>query len=124
MPCKINIIEYNPIDDGLLRQADVQKVNESLKAEGQNTIIVTPKTETDYLGGLIQLLLPIILLVAIWMFVMRRMSGGAGGGAGGQIFNIGKSKAKMYEKGKSTNKTFQKIIMSTKPSKNWFVSPK
>ena len=100
--------EMDLIDAGNF-EMNVQKVNESLKAEGQNTIILTPKTETDYLGGLIQLLLPIILLVAIWMFVMRRMSGGAGGGAGGQIFNIGKSKAKMYEKGKSTNKTFKDV---------------
>jgi len=102
------IFEMDLIDAGNF-EMNVQKVNESLKAEGQNTIILTPKTETDYLGGLIQLLLPIILLVAIWMFVMRRMSGGAGGGAGGQIFNIGKSKAKMYEKGKSTNKTFKDV---------------
>ena len=100
--------EMDLIDAGNF-EMNVQKVNETLKAEGQNTIILTPKTETDYLGGLIQLLLPIILLVAIWMFVMRRMSGGAGGGAGGQIFNIGKSKAKMYEKGKSTNKTFKDV---------------
>ncbi|MGB1972353.1 MAG: ATP-dependent metallopeptidase FtsH/Yme1/Tma family protein, partial [Flavobacteriaceae bacterium] len=37
--------------------------------------------------------LPIIVIVLIWIFIMRRMSGNAGGGAGGQIFNIGKSKA-------------------------------
>ena len=36
--------------------------------------------------------LPIIVIIAVWIFIMRRMSGNAGGGAGGQIFNIGKSK--------------------------------
>ena len=42
--------------------------------------------------------LPFILLIAIWIFFMRRMSGaGGGGGAGGQIFNIGKSKAKLFD---------------------------
>jgi cell division protease FtsH len=42
--------------------------------------------------------LPFILLIAIWIFFMRRMSGsGGGGGGGGQIFNIGKSKAKLFD---------------------------
>jgi cell division protease FtsH len=44
------------------------------------------------------------------MFVMRRMSGGGGGAGGGsQIFNIGKSRAQVYEKGKSTNITFKDV---------------
>jgi cell division protease FtsH len=43
------------------------------------------------------------------MFIMRRMSGGGGGGAGGQIFNIGKSRAQVYEKGKTTNVTFKDV---------------
>ena len=41
--------------------------------------------------------LPIIVIIAVWIFIMRRMSGNAGGGAGGQIFNIGKSKAKLFD---------------------------
>lgn len=91
-------------------EMNLQKINEDLKNEGANRIILEPKTEVDYFGSIISFLLPIIILVAIWMFVMRRMGGGAGGGgAGGQIFNIGKSKAKMYEKGKSTNKTFKDV---------------
>ena len=40
--------------------------------------------------------LPIIIIIGVWIFIMRRMSGGAGG-AGGQIFNIGKSKAKLFD---------------------------
>jgi cell division protease FtsH len=65
--------------------------------------------ETDWLGQIIGFLLPIIILVAIWMFVMRRMGGGGGGGGGSQIFNIGKSRAQVYEKGKSTNITFEDV---------------
>jgi cell division protease FtsH len=64
--------------------------------------------ETDWLGQIIGFLLPIIILVAIWMFVMRRMGSGGGGG-GSQIFNIGKSRAQVYEKGKSTNITFEDV---------------
>lgn len=58
----------------------------------------------DVLGWL----LPIILMVAIWIFIMRRISGGPGGG-GGQIFNIGKSRAQLFDKEKSTNITFNDV---------------
>lgn len=47
------------------------------------------------------------IMVLIWMFVMRKVTGGAGGG--GQIFNIGKSKAQLFEKGKGTNTTFEDV---------------
>lgn len=47
------------------------------------------------------------IMIAVWMFVMRRMGGG--GGPGGQIFNIGKSRAQVFEAGKSTNVTFNDV---------------
>lgn len=54
--------------------------------------------------------LPFILLIAIWIFFMRRMSGGAGGGGGGgQIFNIGKSKAKLFDKDTNVKTTFENV---------------
>jgi AFG3 family protein len=54
--------------------------------------------------------LPFILLIAIWIFFMRRMSGGAGsGGGGGQIFNIGKSKAKLFDKDTKVKTTFENV---------------
>ncbi len=55
-------------------------------------------------------LLPAILLIAMWFFIMRKMSGGAGGGAGGGgIFNIGKSKAQLFEKGTRVTITFNDV---------------
>jgi AFG3 family protein len=59
---------------------------------------ISPQYETreDHIGNLISWFLPIIIIVAIWIFIMRRMTGGGGGG--GQIFNIGKSKAKLFDK--------------------------
>eukprot|EP01156_Anaeramoeba_ignava_P014144 Anaeramoba_ignava/a608344_15.p1 GENE.a608344_15~~a608344_15.p1 ORF type:complete len:678 (-),score=83.40 a608344_15:68-2101(-) len=59
---------------------------------------ISPQYETreDYIGNLLGWLFPIIIIVAIWIFFMRRMTGGSGGG--GQIFNIGKSKAKLFDK--------------------------
>ncbi len=62
----------------------------------------------DYFGTLLSYLLPFVIIIAIWIFVMRRMSGGGGGGSG-QIFNIGKSKARVYENGKTTNTTFSDV---------------
>ncbi|WP_288318908.1 ATP-dependent zinc metalloprotease FtsH [Xylanibacter caecicola] len=50
---------------------------------------------------------PIIFLVVIWLFFMRRMGGGSAGGSG--VFNVGKSKAKMYEKGGELNVTFKDV---------------
>jgi cell division protease FtsH len=47
------------------------------------------------------------IMIAVWMFVMRRIGGG--GGPGGQIFNIGKSRAQVFEGGKSTNITFNDV---------------
>ena len=48
------------------------------------------------------------IMIAVWSFIMRRVSGGSGG-AGGQLFNIGKSKAQMFGQGKSTNVTFDNV---------------
>lgn len=58
-------------------------------------------------GDAIGWFLPIILLIAVWVFLMRRMSGGAGGGA--QIFNIGKSKAQLFEGDTKVNVTFNDV---------------
>jgi cell division protease FtsH len=65
--------------------------------------------ETNWIAQILGYLLPFGIIVLIWMFVMRRMSGGGGGGGGSQIFNIGKSRAQVYEKGKSTNITFKDV---------------
>ncbi|MES2574240.1 MAG: ATP-dependent zinc metalloprotease FtsH [Bacteroidota bacterium] len=53
-------------------------------------------------------LLPIIIIIAVWIFIMRRMSGGAGGG-GGQIFNIGKSKAKLFDEKTDIKTSFKDV---------------
>ncbi len=53
--------------------------------------------------------LPIIVIVLVWIFIMRRMSGNAGGGAGGQIFNIGKSKAKLFDEKTDIKVTFKDV---------------
>lgn len=89
-------------------ETKLDEINDRLIAKGKATISAPPVEERDYFSSIIGFLLPILIIVLIWVFVMRRMSGG-GGGAGGQIFNIGKSRAQVYEKGKSTNVTFKDV---------------
>jgi AFG3 family protein len=50
-----------------------------------------------------------VLLVGVWLFIMRRMTGGGGGGPGGQIFNIGKSKATLFDKEAQVSVTFNDV---------------
>jgi ATP-dependent metalloprotease FtsH len=83
------------------------EMSESSKKK-MSVIQMGSEEEINYIGNILSFLLPIIILVVIWMFVMRRMSGGGGGGSG-QIFNIGKSKAQVYEGSKSTNTTFKDV---------------
>ncbi len=65
------------------------------------------KPKNNWTDLLIQLL-PIIILVGVWLFIMRRMSGGGAGG-GGQIFNIGKSKAKLFDEKTDVKVTFKDV---------------
>jgi AFG3 family protein len=67
-------------------------------------------TEGDWLAPIFQFVLPIFVIVLIWVLLMRKMGGGAGGGAGpGGIFNIGKSKAQLFDKGTKVNITFNDV---------------
>jgi ATP-dependent metalloprotease FtsH len=101
--------EMKIIDAGNF-ESDIKDINIKLKEADHKVISYSSIEEPNYIGGILQFILPIIIILLIWMFVMRRMTGGSGGGGGGsQIFNIGKSKAKVYEKGKSTDVTFKDV---------------
>ena len=80
------------------------------KKEGisnENNFKVNSRTEENFGREIIYWIIFFGIMIAIWSFFMRRVSGG--GGAGGQIFNIGKSKAQMFGQGKSTNVTFDNV---------------
>ncbi len=68
---------------------------------------VTYEESNNFLLSLLSSLLPIFLLVFLWFFFMKRMSGGSGGGNG--IFNVGKSKARLFEKGSGLHVTFKDV---------------
>ena len=66
------------------------------------------RRDNEFFSIIISNLLPILFIVGIWIFLMRRMGGG-GGGMGGGVFSVGKSKAKMYEKGGELGITFKDV---------------
>lgn len=78
------------------------------RADGVFTGDVKYEKASDY-SGLIWTFGPIILLVVFWLVMMRRMSGGSAGGPGGGVFSVGKSKAKVFEKGEATDVTFKDV---------------
>lgn len=70
--------------------------------------IVKYETRKDYWGDILAWTLPLIIMIGIWIFIMRRMSGG-GNGPGSQLFNIGKSKAQLFDKSTDVKITFKNV---------------
>lgn len=91
-----------PSADKLQDQIDVWR------QEGKFNGEVNYEKSSDY-STLFWTFGPIILLVGFWFIMMRRMSGGANGGGPGGVFNVGKSKAKVFDKGEGTNVTFKDV---------------
>ena len=83
------------------------KLQEIRESENLNFSIEFTTMENRWLDVLLGFL-PIIIIIGIWIFLMRRMSGGSGG-AGGQIFNIGKSKAKLFDQNTEVKVTFKDV---------------
>ncbi len=66
--------------------------------------------EENWISPFVSLLLPVLLLIGLWVLLMRKMNAGGGAGpGGGGIFNIGKSRAQLFEKGTKVNVTFQDV---------------
>jgi len=84
------------------------ELKETVKEYNLNTEIEFT-TESNLFSEIILSILPFVLLIGIWIFLMRRMSGGGSGGAGAQIFNIGKSKAKLFDEKINSRTTFKDV---------------
>jgi ATP-dependent metalloprotease FtsH len=96
---KMDIPPAEIFEDKLNQAQESLPENERISAEYEN--------RTNWSDGWLSLLLPILIMVGIWIFIMRRMSGPGGGG--GQIFNIGKSKAVLFDKNTSVKVTFKDV---------------
>jgi AFG3 family protein len=69
----------------------------------------SPVQEGEWFGPLLQIILPILIILLIWVMLMRKMGGQGGSGGPGGIFNIGKSKATLFDKGTKVNITFSDV---------------
>jgi AFG3 family protein len=66
------------------------------------------QSRKNWIGDIISWSLPLVLLIAFWLFMMRRMSGGGGAGAGG-IFSVGKSRAQIFDKDTNVKLNFNDV---------------
>jgi len=85
----------------------VRQVQEKAGISDDKIVNPTREDRTEW-GEYLSWIWPLLLMVIVWMFIMRRMNGGAGG-AGGQIFNIGRSKAVLFDKDINVNITFADV---------------
>jgi cell division protease FtsH len=97
-------------NDEVFETRIIKLQDEIQKAEGNTkfNINVTHERRYDVIGGIISWVLPLIILIAIWIFIMRRVGGGAAG-PGSQIFNIGRSKATLFDKDAKVTVTFKDV---------------
>lgn len=92
------------------RIGSVEKFEEFIdqqEAEGHFIGSVRYKEKPQFWNGFLVNILPLVFFIGIWIFLMRRMSGG--GGAGGGVFNVGKSQAKLFEKDDKNRITFKDV---------------
>jgi cell division protease FtsH len=88
---------------------NIELFQKTIEEARQNGKLASYDKEPESIWGeLLGFLLPFILIAALWIFMMRRMSGGGAGG-GGQIFNIGKSKAKLFDEKNDIKVTFENV---------------
>ena len=85
--------EISSVDHFLKQMEDAQ-----VEIEEFEKIYPTSKTEKDVFGDILGWILPLAFFIFIWLFIMKRMSGGGAGGGAGQIFNIGKTQGKLVDK--------------------------
>jgi len=100
------------VPDFTVQYLDLQNFENYLSEQKQRNNLdftLDVKQQDNTFSDLLMGLLPFVLIIGLWLFFMKRMSGGSGGGAGGQIFNIGKSKAKLFDQKADIKTTFKDV---------------
>ena len=82
---------------------------DKVMAESGNNVIYTYETRENSWTSILLQMLPWIIIIGGWLFIMNRMSRGAGGGAGGGIMNVGKARAQVFDKENSKRVTFKDV---------------
>ncbi|HXD78994.1 MAG TPA: ATP-dependent zinc metalloprotease FtsH [Puia sp.] len=96
------------------RVTDIKQYDQELrdfftKNPSVQEVPINSKQEGEWFGPLLNFLLPLLIIVLIWVMLMRKMGGQAGAGGPGGIFNIGKSKATLFDKGTKVTITFNDV---------------
>ena len=99
---------YLDIGDAASFNSFIDKAYDAEDVPFSQRVHVGNDTRKDYLGQALQWLLPLAVIAFIWIILMRRLGSG-GGGPGGQIFNIGKSKATLFDQNSKVNITFADV---------------
>ncbi|MFT6320791.1 MAG: cell division protease FtsH [Granulosicoccus sp.] len=84
------------------------KLQDEANIPSSERVMLNFGTKENWIPQILSWLLPVFIIIAIWLFILRRM-GGSGGGPGSQIFNIGKSKATLFDKNTKVTVTFQDV---------------
>lgn len=96
-----------PSVDNFLQE--IQKTQTEAGITKDKQVFARSVEESNFMSDIIPYLLPILIMVVLWIVMMRRMGGGGSGGGPGQIFNIGKSKATLFDKNTNVNVTFNDV---------------
>ena len=102
---------FSSVPDYMLEIGDLKHFEEKLDKAKQDGIPIEYrfKTTTDYFMGFLLNILPWVLFIGFWFYMMKRMSGSAGSGGGGGIFSIGKSRAQLYDSKQQEKTTFKDV---------------
>ena len=80
-----------------------------VQEEKHLTFDIEAQDRSNFMGEFFSMMWPLLLLVLVWVFIFRRMSSQGGGGGGANIFNVGKSRAKVFDKESNINVTFNDV---------------
>ena len=86
-----------------------EDLREFYKANNLAEVPENTVSEAEWFGPVLNTVVSLLVIVFAWILLMRKMGGPAGGGGPGGIFNIGKSKATLFEKGTKVNITFADV---------------
>ncbi len=92
-----------------LSEEDFIRHIEAAQKETGNNFDYTNEDRTNFFGDFFAYMWPLLFIVVLWIFIFRRMGGQGGGGGAGNIFNVGKSRAKMFDKESSINVNFTDV---------------
>ena len=95
---------YSKVEDYERFLYDITKENPNIKP-----VLVMNKVEQEWFGPFLQFLFPLLMFGLLFVLMMRKVGGPSGGGGPGGIFNIGKSKAQLFDKGTRVNITFSDV---------------